>query len=136
MFRAFYTPIIRSTISTVSTASGTNHSIISATFFQRGLVLMDAQNHKHKIHLHTYFILSITSLYYNSYCLNPLNTDLNPICHLLALLEAHHIFHISRIRVNICIHTAITHFNNLHIYNIKHYYCFIQSKLLLHQSAT
>ena len=38
MFRAFYTPIIRSTISTVSTASGTNHSIVSATFFQRGLI--------------------------------------------------------------------------------------------------
>ena len=28
-----------------------------------------------------------------------LNTDLNPICHLLALLEAHHILHVSRIRV-------------------------------------
>ena len=38
MFRAFYTPIIRSKISTVSTASDTNHSIVSATFFQRGLV--------------------------------------------------------------------------------------------------
>ena len=32
-------------------------------------------------------------------CVNPLNTQLNPICHLLALLGAHHIFHISRIRV-------------------------------------
>jgi len=32
--------------------------------------------------------------------LNPLNAKLNPICHLLALLEAHHIFHVSRIRVN------------------------------------
>jgi hypothetical protein len=30
---------------------------------------------------------------------NPLNAELNPICHLLALLEAHHIFHVSRIRV-------------------------------------
>jgi hypothetical protein len=40
MFRAFYTPIIRSKISTVSTASGTNHKIVSATFFQRGLVLI------------------------------------------------------------------------------------------------
>ena len=29
----------------------------------------------------------------------PLNTKLNPICHLLALLEAHHILHVSRIRV-------------------------------------
>ena len=31
---------------------------------------------------------------------NPLNAELNPICHLLALLGAHHILHISRIRVN------------------------------------
>jgi len=31
---------------------------------------------------------------------NPLNTKLNPICHLLALLGAHHILHVSRIRVN------------------------------------
>jgi hypothetical protein len=31
---------------------------------------------------------------------NPLNAQLNPICHLLALLGAHHIFHVSRIRVN------------------------------------
>jgi len=30
---------------------------------------------------------------------NPLNAKLNPICHLLALLGAHHILHISRIRV-------------------------------------
>jgi hypothetical protein len=32
--------------------------------------------------------------------INPLNAKLNPICHLLALL-AHHILHISRIRVKI-----------------------------------
>jgi len=31
---------------------------------------------------------------------NPLNAKLNPICHLLALLGAHHILHVSRIRVN------------------------------------
>jgi hypothetical protein len=31
--------------------------------------------------------------------LNPLNAKLNPICHLLALLGAHHILHVSRIRV-------------------------------------
>jgi hypothetical protein len=29
---------------------------------------------------------------------NILNAELNPICHLLALLGAHHILHISRIR--------------------------------------
>ena len=40
MFRVFYTPIIRSTIlETVSTATGTNHSIVSATYSQCGLVL-------------------------------------------------------------------------------------------------
>jgi hypothetical protein len=32
--------------------------------------------------------------------LNSLNTELNPICHLLSLLGAHHIFYVSRIRVN------------------------------------
>jgi len=32
---------------------------------------------------------------------NPLNAKLNPMCHLLALLGAHHILHISRIRVNV-----------------------------------
>jgi hypothetical protein len=32
--------------------------------------------------------------------LNTLNAKLNPICHLLALLEAHRILHVSRLRVN------------------------------------
>ena len=32
--------------------------------------------------------------------INPLNAELNFICHLLTLLEAHHILHVSRIRVN------------------------------------
>ena len=31
---------------------------------------------------------------------NPLHAELNPICHLLALLGAHHILHVNRIRVN------------------------------------
>jgi hypothetical protein len=37
----------------------------------------------------------------NSYAFNPLNAELNPICHLLALLGARPILHISRIRVNL-----------------------------------
>ena len=32
---------------------------------------------------------------------NPLNAELNPICHLLALLGVHHFLHVGRIRVNI-----------------------------------
>ena len=31
--------------------------------------------------------------------INPLNAELNPIWHFLALLGAHHILHVSRIRV-------------------------------------
>jgi hypothetical protein len=33
--------------------------------------------------------------------INPLNSELNPICHLLELLEAHHILHVSKTRVNL-----------------------------------
>jgi hypothetical protein len=33
------------------------------------------------------------------FIVNPLNTELNPICSLLALLGAHHFFHVSRISV-------------------------------------
>jgi hypothetical protein len=41
--------------------------------------------------------------------LNPLNAELNPICHLLALLVAHPILHNNRIRVNLC---KIQYFEN------------------------
>jgi len=32
-----------------------------------------------------------------------LNAELNPICHLLALLGAHHILHFSRVRVKLLV---------------------------------
>jgi hypothetical protein len=35
----------------------------------------------------------------NKQQLNRLNAELNPICHLLALLRVHHFLHVSRIRV-------------------------------------
>ena len=40
---------------------------------------------------------------------NPLNTKLNFICRLLALLGAHHILHISRIRVNLHLNQPAEH---------------------------
>jgi len=43
-----------------------------------------------------YFTESKSTLYS---IINPLNAELNPICHLLALLGAHHILHVSRTRV-------------------------------------
>jgi hypothetical protein len=39
--------------------------------------------------------------------INPLNAELNPICHLLELLGAHHILHISRIRVKVLVSNEI-----------------------------
>jgi len=41
--------------------------------------------------------------------INPLNVELYPICHLLALLGAHHIFHISRIRINPSVLASVHH---------------------------
>jgi len=42
---------------------------------------------------------AVSTGYFNQATLNPLNAELNPIFHLLALLGAHHIFHVSGIRV-------------------------------------
>ena len=38
---------------------------------------------------------------------NPLNAELNPICHLLALLGAHHIFHVNGVRVKLRLNKQI-----------------------------
>jgi len=46
-------------------------------------------------------MLCQTQLFYALLNINPLNAKLNPICHLLALLGTHPVFHVSRIRVNI-----------------------------------
>ena len=41
--------------------------------------------------------------------INALNAELNLICHLLALLGAHHFLHVSRIRVNSKYHDSYTY---------------------------
>ena len=38
-------------------------------------------------------------LFLNTPRINPLNGELNPICHLLALVGARHILHVSRVKV-------------------------------------
>jgi len=43
--------------------------------------------------------LSYLARHLKVHLFNPLNTELNPICYLLALLGAHHFLHVSRIRV-------------------------------------
>ena len=56
---------------------------------------------------------SFTGVHF-TFTFNPLNAELNPICHLLALLGAHHILHVSRLRVNYlkegCDHYISHHF--------------------------
>jgi hypothetical protein len=47
-----------------------------------------------------FFPWDVVAVIVNITVFNPLNTELNPICHLLALLGAHHILHVGRIRVN------------------------------------
>ena len=53
-----------------------------------------------------YYIINTFKFY-----INPLNAKLNPICHFLALLGAHHIRHVSRIRVKWYIFTTKPHLN-------------------------
>jgi len=55
--------------------------------------------HHHHHHLHISVMELGHLLTRNSF--NPLNPELNPICYLLALLGAHHILHVSRIRVKL-----------------------------------
>jgi len=45
------------------------------------------------------FSVSRRSIFAHDSFINPLNAELNPVCHLLALLGAHHILHVGRIRV-------------------------------------
>ena len=45
--------------------------------------------------------IASTSEKHVSDVINPLKPELNPICYLLALLEAHHFLHVSRIRVKL-----------------------------------
>ena len=63
----------------------------------------------HHIRLYSFVItyLLITTT------INPLNAKFNPICHLLALLGAHHILHVSRIRVNVAVYLRAHQLKNL-----------------------
>ena len=71
--------------------------------------------------------------------INPLNAELNPICHFLAVLGAHHILHVSRIRVNdfvkiysyfcscivVYIYIYVCVYIYTHIYTHTHIYIYI-----------
>jgi len=61
--------------------------------------------------------------------INLLYAELNPICHLLALLGAHHILYVSRVRVK-------GHFNplNAKLYHICHLLTLLGAHHILHIS--
>ena len=61
----------------------------------RSMNFLFSRNHCRRVDTHCFYY------YYYYYTLNPLNAELNPICYLLALLGAHLILHVSRIRVNV-----------------------------------
>ena len=57
-----------------------------------------------------------------SWIFNPLNIELNPICHLLALLGAHYILHINPLKPElnpICYLLALLAHNFLHVSRIR-----------------
>jgi len=65
--------------------------------------------------------------------INPLNTELNPICHLLPLLGAHFILHVSEIRVKDTITNYVIllhkHYKSLTITTItRRTQCFLKTK--------
>ena len=57
---------------------------------------------------------------------NPLNVELNPVCHLLALLGVHHFLHISRIRVKSLTLRLLMSYIYIYIYIWSAYsWCFL-----------
>jgi uncharacterized membrane protein len=75
----------------------------------------------HILHVSRMWVKSACQTFSSLYCncntsissSNPLNAEINHICHLLALLGAHHILHVSRIRVNF--HLFIKIYNDFHV---------------------
>jgi len=65
--------------------------------------------------------------------LNPLNTELNPICYLLALLRAHHFLHVSRIRVKSLTLRLLSH---IYIYTYIYIYIYIYGAPILDVSRS
>jgi hypothetical protein len=51
------------------------------------------------LHIHISLIYNRNHTTASDNAINPLNAELNPICHLLALAGAHHFVDVSRIRV-------------------------------------
>ena len=68
--------------------------------------------------------------------LNPLNAELNPICHLLALVGVHHFLHVSRIRVKSLTLRLLMSYIHIYIYIHTHIYIYIYGAPILDVSRS
>jgi hypothetical protein len=73
---------------TINTAKDSFENV--AVFISLGTTLIEENRVRH--------VINKVCLMSKNIQINPLKAELNPICHLLALLGAHHILHVSRIR--------------------------------------
>ena len=78
------------------------------------------KKHKRKNNINVWTVASIPQVWT---VLNPLNACLNPICHLLALLWAHHIFHVSGLRVNFFVSDSLDSNAFLKYLNVRRFTC-------------
>jgi len=62
--------------------------------------MLNNYGYRHTLRICNIYCLSMVTTVVRTR-LNPLNAELNSICHLLALLGVHHFLHVSRIRVNV-----------------------------------
>jgi hypothetical protein len=77
--------------------------------------------HKHAVRVSRCIVwISEQTAIISLYSINPLNAELNPICYLLALLEAHHFLHVSRIRVkSLTLRLLISYVNGAPILDVS-----------------
>jgi len=82
------------------------------------------------------FVLSsCNSVHLKCLAFNPLNTELNQVCHLLALLGAHHILHVSRVRVKlVAFVTSLLCDQEYNPFSLLHFFC-QQCSCICHQSV-
>jgi len=65
------------------------HAVLIVCYF-----LMNVRNRKLEVKVRLWLMLAKEFI-------SPLNTELNPICHLLALLGTQHILHVIRVRIKV-----------------------------------
>ena len=98
-FHPHHTPFRSIQMATSSQRPYCTHSLSSVPHSVDGLTKYAVIRKNLAIHFAIHSQYQISFQYIEYFGVNPLNAELKPICHLLALLGAHHILLVSRIRV-------------------------------------